>query len=66
MLEKFSKALQEGYGGGEDPALSISLIVRKNKEIVYSSDGAPAGVKNTRYEKIQNIQSDGRTGLAVR
>ncbi|MEQ9968155.1 ATP-binding protein [Pectobacterium carotovorum] len=61
VLEKFSKALQEGYGGGEDPELSISLIVRKNKEIIYSSDGAPAGVTNTRYGKIQSIQSDGRT-----
>lgn len=61
VLETFSKALQEGYGGGEDPELSISLIVRKNKEIIYSSDGAPAGVTNTRYGKIQSIQSDGRT-----
>ncbi|MEQ9867748.1 ATP-binding protein [Pectobacterium odoriferum] len=61
VLENFSKALQESYGGGEDPELSISLIVRKNKEIIYSSDGAPAGVTNTRYGKIQSIQSDGRT-----
>lgn len=29
VLEAFSQALREGYGGGEDPALSISLIVRK-------------------------------------
>lgn len=61
VLEKFSTALREGYGGGEDPKLSISLIVRKNKEIIYSSDGAPAGVTNTLYGKIQSIQSEGRT-----
>lgn len=61
VLAKFSSALREGYGGGEDPELSISLIVRKNKEIIYSSDGAPVGVTNTRYGTIQNIQSKGRT-----
>ncbi|PNK90907.1 sensor histidine kinase [Serratia odorifera] len=61
VLEKFSTALREGYGGGEDPKLSISLIVRKNKEIIYSSDGAPAGVTNTLYGKIQSIQSEGGT-----
>lgn len=61
VLEKFSTALREGYGGGEDPKLSISLIVRKNKEIIYSSDGAPAGVTNTLHGKIQSIQSEGRT-----
>lgn len=61
VLEKFSKALREGYGGGEDPKMSISLIVRKNKEIIYSSDGAPAGVTNTGYGMIQSIQSNGRT-----
>ncbi len=61
VLEKFSTALREGYGGGEDPKLSISLIVRKNKEIIYSSHGAPAGVTNTMYGKIQSIQSEGRT-----
>lgn len=61
VLEKFSKALREGYGGGEDPKMSISLIVRKNKEIIYASDGAPAGVTNTGYGMIQSIQSNGRT-----
>lgn len=61
VLETFSKALREGYGGGEDPKMSISLIVRKNKEIIYSSDGAPVGVENTGYGMIQNIQSNGRT-----
>ncbi|XYQ56493.1 sensor histidine kinase [Pectobacterium carotovorum] len=61
VLETFSKALREGYGGGEDPKMSISLIVRKNKEIIYSSDGAPVGVANTGYGMIQSIQSNGRT-----
>ncbi|PJE53260.1 sensor histidine kinase [Marinomonas sp. BSi20584] len=61
VLEKFSKALREGYGGGEDPKMSISLIVRKNKEIIYSSDGAPVGVTNTGYRMIQSVQSNGRT-----
>ncbi|WP_240223308.1 sensor histidine kinase [Rheinheimera hassiensis] len=61
VLEDFSKALREGYGGGEDPAISISLIVRKNKEIIYSSDGAPTSVTNTKYGEIQRIQSEGRT-----
>ncbi|WP_339484665.1 sensor histidine kinase [Pseudomonas sivasensis] len=61
VLETFSKALREGYGGGEDPEMSISLIVRKNKEIIYSSDGAPVGVTNTGYGMIQSVQSNGRT-----
>ncbi|WP_339531403.1 MULTISPECIES: sensor histidine kinase [unclassified Pseudomonas] len=61
VLETFSKALREGYGGGEDPKMSISLIVRKNKEIIYSSDGAPVGVTNTDYGMIQSVQSNGRT-----
>lgn len=61
VLETFSKALREGYGGGEDPKMSISLIVRKNKEIIYSSDGAPIGVTNTGYGMIQSVQSNGRT-----
>ncbi|MEA9393978.1 sensor histidine kinase [Lelliottia amnigena] len=61
VLEAFSQALREGYGGGEDPALSISLIVRKNKEIIYSSDGAPTGVTNARYGNLQTIESGGRS-----
>ncbi|PJG62255.1 two-component sensor histidine kinase [Yersinia kristensenii] len=61
VLETFSKALREGYGGGEDPKMSISLIVRKNKEIIYSSDGAPVGVTNTGYGMIQSVQSNDRT-----
>lgn len=61
VLEAFSQALREGYGGGEDPALSISLIVRKDKEVIYSSDGVPPGLKNTQYGKLQNIESEGRT-----
>lgn len=61
VLEAFSKALREGYGGGEDPALSINLIVRKNNAIIYSSDGAPTGVMNTRLGEMQRVQSDGRT-----
>lgn len=35
VLAAFSKALREGYGGGEDPELSINLIVRKNNEIIF-------------------------------
>ncbi|EOL9003321.1 sensor histidine kinase [Cronobacter turicensis] len=61
VLEAFSKALREGYGGGDDPALSISLIVRKNNAIIFSSDGAPTGVFNTRLGEVQRIQSEGRT-----
>lgn len=61
VLGAFSQALREDYGGGEDPALSISLIVRKNKEIIYSSDGAPTGVTNTQYGKLQDSESEGRT-----
>ncbi|WP_299998306.1 HAMP domain-containing sensor histidine kinase [uncultured Cedecea sp.] len=60
VLDAFSKALREGYGGGEDPELSISLIVRKNKALIYSSDGAPTGVINTRVGEIQRIQNEGR------
>lgn len=61
VLQAFSKALQEGYGEGEDPELSASLIVRKNKKVIYSSDGAPAGLTNTNYGEIESIQSEGRT-----
>ncbi|MFE4108802.1 sensor histidine kinase [Kosakonia sp. YIM B13611] len=60
VLAALSRAVREDYGGGEDPELSISLIVRKNKEIIYASDGAPVGVTNTRYGKIERIQRDGR------
>lgn len=59
VLEAFSKALREGYGGGEDPELSINLIVRKNNEVIFSSDGAPTGVKNTRLGEMQRVQSGG-------
>ncbi|WP_449544371.1 sensor histidine kinase [Lelliottia amnigena] len=61
VLEAFSQALREGYGGGEDPALSISLIVRKNNEIIYSSEGAPTGVINTKHGNLQTIESEGRS-----
>lgn len=61
VLEAFSKALREGYGGGEDPALSINFIVRKNNAIIFSSPGAPTGVTNTRFGEMQRVQSDGRT-----
>jgi hypothetical protein len=60
VLDAFSKALREGYGGGEDPALSINLIVRQNKALIYSSAGAPTAVTNTRIGEIQRIQSEGR------
>ncbi|MEN4673162.1 ATP-binding protein [Pantoea agglomerans] len=60
VLAALSKAVRENYGGGEDPALSISLIVRENKEIIYASDGAPVGVINSRYGKIERVESDGR------
>lgn len=61
VLNTFSKALREGYGGGEDPELSISLIIRKHNEIIYSSDGAPTGVVNTQFGELQRIESEGRT-----
>lgn len=60
VLAALSQAVREDYGGGEDPDLSISLIVRKNKAIIYTSDGAPAGVINSRYGKIERVESDGR------
>jgi hypothetical protein len=44
VLEAFSKALREGYGG-EDPALSINFIVRKNNAL-FSSPDAPRGNKH--------------------
>ncbi|WP_333871607.1 sensor histidine kinase [Kosakonia cowanii] len=61
MLEAFSRALREGYGGGDDPALSISLIVRKHHAIIYASEGAPTGVTNSSYGKLQKIESEGRS-----
>ncbi|HDC4655761.1 TPA: sensor histidine kinase [Enterobacter hormaechei] len=61
VLAAFSKALREGYGGGEDPELSINLIVRKNNEIIFSSDGAPTGVKNSRLGVMQHVQSEDHT-----
>ncbi len=51
VLAAFSKALREGYGGGEDPELAINLIVRKHNEIIFSSRGAPTEVKNSRPGK---------------
>ncbi|RCX06023.1 MULTISPECIES: HAMP domain-containing sensor histidine kinase [Kosakonia] len=60
VLAALSKAVREDYGGGEDPELSISLIVRKNKARIYASDGAPTGVTNTRDGKIERVQSEGR------
>lgn len=59
VLAAFSKALREGYGGGEDPELSINLIVRQNKEVIFASDGAPTEVKNTRLGQMQRVQSEG-------
>ncbi|MDT3411830.1 sensor histidine kinase [Kosakonia cowanii] len=61
MLEAFSRALREGYGGGDDPALSISLIVRKHHAIIYASEGAPTGVTNSSYGKLQKSESEGRS-----
>lgn len=61
MLEAFSRALREGYGGGDDPALSISLIVRKDHAIIYASEGAPTGVTNSSYGKLQKSESEGRS-----
>lgn len=60
VLEAFSKALREGYGGGEDPLLSINVIVRKNNAVIFSSDGAPAGITNTRFGEMEHVQSEGR------
>jgi len=60
VLEAFSKALREGYGGGDDPVLSINLIVRKNNAVIFSSKGAPGGVANTRPGELEHVQSGGR------
>ncbi len=60
VLEAFSKALRESYGGGEDPALSINLVVRKNGAVIFSSAGAPVGVTNTRPGEMEHVQSEGR------
>lgn len=59
VLNTFSKALREGYGGGEDPELSISLIIRKHNEIIYSSDGAPTGVVNTQLGNYSALRVRG-------
>ena len=61
VLEAFSQALREGYGGGEDPVLSINLIVRKNNAVIFASDGAPAGITNTRFGELEHVQSEDRT-----
>ncbi|MBW4199813.1 sensor histidine kinase [Enterobacter cloacae subsp. cloacae] len=61
VLEQFSQALREDYGGGDDAGLSISMIIRKHNAILYASAGAPMGVKNTRLGKIELIHSDGRS-----
>lgn len=61
VLEAFSQALREGYGGGEDPVLSINLIVRKNNAVIFASDGAPAGITNTRFGELEHVQSGDRT-----
>ncbi|MER1676240.1 sensor histidine kinase, partial [Enterobacter cloacae] len=61
VLEQFSQALREDYGGGDDAGLSITMIIRKHNAILYASAGAPMGVKNTRMGKIERIHSDGRS-----
>ncbi|WP_248725566.1 sensor histidine kinase [Enterobacter cloacae] len=61
VLEQFSQALREDYGGGDDAGLSITMIIRKHNAILYASAGAPIGVKNTRLGKIERIHSDGRS-----
>lgn len=61
VLEAFSQALREGYGGGEDPVLSINIIVRKNNAVIFASDGAPAGITNTRFGELEHFQSGDRT-----
>lgn len=61
VLEQFSQALREDYGGGDDAGLSITMIIRKHNAILYASAGAPMGVKNTRLGKIERIHSDGRS-----
>ena len=61
VLEVFSQALREGYGGGEDPVLSINLIVRKNNAVIFASAGAPAGITNTRFGELEHVQSEDRT-----
>ncbi|EOI5718161.1 sensor histidine kinase [Cronobacter dublinensis] len=60
VLAAFSRALREGYGGGDDPELSVSLIVRKDNALIYASDGAPTGVKNRQYGEIERSESEGR------
>lgn len=65
VLEAFSQALREGYGGGEDPVLSINIIVRKNNAVIFASDGAPAGITNTRFGELEHFQSGDRTGPAA-
>ena len=66
VLEAFSKALREGYGGGEDPELSISLIVRQNNALIYASAGAPTGVVNTGLGRLSVFKVKGASGPVVR
>lgn len=61
VLAAFSKALREGYGGGEDPELAINLIVRKHNEIIFSSRGAPTEVKNSRTGEMQRVRTGDHT-----
>lgn len=61
VLAAFSKALREGYGGGEDPELAINLIVRKHNEIIFSSRGAPTEVKNSRLGEMQRVRTGDHT-----
>lgn len=37
VLEQFSQALREDYGGGDDAGLSITMIIRKHNAILYAS-----------------------------
>jgi len=61
VLAAFSKALREGYGGGEDPELAINLIVRKHNEIIFSSRGAPTEVKNSLLGEMQRVRTGDHT-----
>ena len=59
MLHEIDLALRQDYGAGDDPAVSTSLIVRSQGQIVYASEGAPLNVRNTVYGEIERLHADG-------
>ncbi|MBO9536298.1 MAG: sensor histidine kinase [Herbaspirillum sp.] len=55
ILREIDLALREDYGAGNDSNISTSLIVRSHGKVIYASEDAPLGVRNTRYDTNERV-----------